>query len=76
MSVFEQASYARGPGAVARAMTGGSAFAVAGGDDSGAAIRALGFADDEFCHVCTGGGVSLEFIEGKTPPGLTALAEP
>jgi phosphoglycerate kinase len=73
MGMFELAPYAAGTGAVARAMTEGEAFTVVGGGDTGAAIRALGFADDAFGHVSTGGGASLEFIQGKTLPGLAAL---
>lgn len=73
MGVFELAPYAAGTRAVAQAMTGGGAFTVAGGGDTGAAIRALGFAADAFGHVSTGGGASLEFIQGKTLPGLAAL---
>jgi phosphoglycerate kinase len=73
MGVFELAPYAAGTRAVAQAMTGGDAFTVAGGGDTGAAIRALGFAADAFGHVSTGGGASLELIQGKTLPGLAAL---
>jgi phosphoglycerate kinase len=73
MGVFELAPYTAGTRAVAQAMTGGDAFTVAGGGDTGAAIRALGFAADAFGHVSTGGGASLEFIQGKTLPGLAAL---
>jgi phosphoglycerate kinase len=71
--VFELAPYTAGTRAVAQAMTGGDAFTVAGGGDTGAAIRALGFAADAFGHVSTGGGASLELIQGKTLPGLAAL---
>ena len=75
MGVFELAPYAGGTRAVARAMTGGDAFTVVGGGDTGAAIRALGFAGDVFGYVSTGGGASLEFIQGKTLPGLAVLAD-
>ena len=74
MGVFELAPYAAGTRAVAQAMVDGGAFAVVGGGDTGAAIRALGFAVGAFGHVSTGGGASLEFIQGKTLPGLAALA--
>ena len=73
MGVFELAPYAAGTRTVAQAMANGSAFTVVGGGDTGAAIRALGFAGDAFGHVSTGGGASLEFIQGKTLPGLAAL---
>jgi phosphoglycerate kinase len=73
MGVFELAPYTAGTRAVGQAMTSGSAFTVVGGGDTGAAIRALGFAEDTFGHVSTGGGASLEFIQGKTLPGLAAL---
>jgi phosphoglycerate kinase len=73
MGVFELAPYAPGTRAVAQAMTDGGAFTVVGGGDTGAAIRALGFPGGAFGHVSTGGGASLEFIQGKTLPGLAAL---
>jgi phosphoglycerate kinase len=73
MGVFELRPYAAGTRTVAQAMTDSGAFTVAGGGDTGAAIRALGFPGDAFGHVSTGGGASLEFIQGKTLPGLAAL---
>src|SRR5580704_4359317 len=76
MGVFELAPYAGGTRAVAEAMTGSNAFTVVGGGDTGAAIRALGFAEDAFGYVSTGGGASLEFIQGKALPGLAVLDEP
>ena len=75
MGVFELAPYAGGTRAVAQAMTGGDAFTVVGGGDTDAAIHALGFAEDAFGYVSTGGGASLEFIEGKPLPGLAVLEE-
>ena len=73
MGVFELTPYTAGTRAVAQAMTEGGAFTIVGGGDTGAAIRALGFAEDAFGHVSTGGGASLEFIQGKALPGLAAL---
>jgi len=73
MGVFELTPYAAGTRSVAQAMMDSGAFTVAGGGDTGAAIRALGFPGDAFGHVSTGGGASLEFIQGKTLPGLAAL---
>ena len=75
MGVFELAPYADGTRAVARAMTDGDAFTLIGGGDTGAALRALGFAEDAFGYISTGGGASLEFIQGKTLPGLAVLGE-
>ncbi len=75
MGVFELAPYAGGTQTIAAAIVGSGAFTVVGGGDTGAAIRALGFADDAFGYVSTGGGASLEFIEGKTLPGLAALED-
>jgi phosphoglycerate kinase len=75
MGVFEQAPYASGTRTVARAMAGSEAFTFLGGGDTGAAIRALGFPEKAFGYVSTGGGASLEFIQGKTLPGLAALEQ-
>jgi phosphoglycerate kinase len=76
MGVFELAPYASGTRAVASALAGSEAFTVVGGGDTGAAIRKLGFRDSAFGYVSTGGGASLEYIRGKTLPGLAALELP
>ncbi len=76
MGVFELAPYANGTRAVASALASSEAFTVVGGGDTGAAIRALGFPDGAFGYISTGGGASLEFIQGKTLPGLAALEQP
>ena len=73
MGVFELAPYAAGTRTVAQAIADSGAFTVVGGGDTGAAIRALGFDAGAFGHVSTGGGASLEFIQGRTLPGLAAL---
>ncbi|WP_432484290.1 phosphoglycerate kinase [Kineococcus esterisolvens] len=74
MGVFEMEPYAGGTRAVAQALADSSAFSVVGGGDSAAAVRTLGFADSQFGHISTGGGASLEYLEGKQLPGLDVLA--
>ncbi|MFE3830531.1 phosphoglycerate kinase [Streptomyces sp. NPDC059092] len=75
MGVFEHPDYAEGTKAVAQALVDSSGFSVVGGGDSAAAVRILGFDENAFGHISTGGGASLEYLEGKTLPGLAALED-
>ncbi|MEU6234518.1 phosphoglycerate kinase [Kitasatospora sp. NPDC047058] len=73
VGVFEHPAFAEGTKAVAQALLDSDAFTVVGGGDSAAAVRILGFDETRFGHISTGGGASLEYLEGKTLPGLAAL---
>ncbi|GAB2872188.1 phosphoglycerate kinase [Streptomyces mayteni] len=75
MGVFEHPDFAAGTRAVAQALVDSPAFTVVGGGDSAAAVRILGFDEAAFGHISTGGGASLEYLEGKTLPGLAALED-
>ncbi|MEU5250114.1 phosphoglycerate kinase [Streptomyces longwoodensis] len=75
MGVFEHPDYAEGTRAVAQALVDSKGFSVVGGGDSAAAVRTLGFDENAFGHISTGGGASLEYLEGKTLPGLAALED-
>ena len=75
MGVFEHPDYAEGTKAVAQALVESKGFTVVGGGDSAAAVRTLGFDENAFGHISTGGGASLEYLEGKTLPGLAALED-
>jgi phosphoglycerate kinase len=74
MGVFEIEAFARGTEGVARAVAESEATSVIGGGDSVAAVRKLGL-EDEMSHISTGGGASLEYVEGKELPGVAALPE-
>lgn len=73
MGVFEFPAFAEGTRAVAQALIDSEAFTVVGGGDSAAAVRTLGFAESAFGHISTGGGASLEYLEGRSLPGIAVL---
>ncbi|MFE6685350.1 phosphoglycerate kinase [Streptomyces sp. NPDC057743] len=75
VGVAEHPDYAGGTTAIAQALLDSTGFTVVGGGDSAAAVRNLGFDESKFGHISTGGGASLEYLEGKTLPGLAALED-